>query len=50
MSIEEFKKRAKELGYSDEYIEEIISNYEEDKKEGINTDLSIYLIELPEEY
>ena len=37
MSIEEFKKRAKELGYSDEYIEEIIANYEEDKKEEDET-------------
>lgn len=50
MSIEEFKKKARELGYSDEYIEEVLEEYEEDKRAGIAPDLSIYLIELPEEY
>ena len=49
MSVEEFKKKARELGLSDEYIKEVLEGYEENKKIGIKTNLELFLIEPQEE-
>ena len=47
MNKDEFIKNAKELGYSDELIAEIISTHDEAAGEGINIPWEMDLIELP---
>jgi hypothetical protein len=44
---EEFIKKAKELGYTDEMINDDIKLHEEAAKQGIKTDYALDLIELP---
>lgn len=47
----EFKKEAKKLGYSDEEIKEIIAEYDEEIKIGINPiPLENMLVEKPIDY
>lgn len=43
----EFIQKAKELGYSDEVIEEIVQTHDEAKKDGINIPWESDLIDLP---
>lgn len=47
MEKEEFIKKAKELGYSDEMIAEDIKLHEEAEKNGIKVPWELRLIELP---
>ena len=51
MTKDEYVKKAKELGYSDESIQETIQIHEEAKKDlGIDLPYEMYLIELPINY
>jgi hypothetical protein len=47
MTKDEFINKAKELGYSDEAINEIIKTHDEAEKEGIKIPWETDLIELP---
>ena len=47
MNKDEFVTKAKELGYSDEDISEIIKTHDEAELEGIKIPWEIDLIELP---
>lgn len=47
MEKDEFIKKAKELGYTDEMIADDIRLHEEAKKEGIQIPWELRLIELP---
>lgn len=47
MGKEEFLKKAKEMGYSQELIDKIIKNMEEDIALGLPVDWGMCLIELP---
>ncbi len=47
MEKEEFIRKAKELGYTDQMIDEVIKLHEEAEKKGIKTDYEWHLIELP---
>ncbi len=42
-----FIKKAKEYGYSDEEIDEIIQDYEKYLKKGIDVDPIDFLVEMP---
>lgn len=44
---DEFIKKAKELGYTDEMIEEDIKLHEEAEKNGIKVPWELRLVELP---
>ena len=47
MGKEEFIIKAKEIGYTEDMIKEIIDNHEEFEKQGINIFYESELIELP---
>jgi hypothetical protein len=47
MNKDEFIKKAKELGYSDEAIADIVSIHDEAEKDGIKIPWEMDLIELP---
>lgn len=47
MEKDEFIKKAKELGYTDKMIEQIIKRHEEAERDGITIPLEWDLIELP---
>lgn len=47
MGKEEFIAKAKELGYADEIINEIVNNHEDAAKKGINITYEIELENLP---
>ena len=49
MNKEEFVKKAKELGYTEDMINEIIYNHENAEKEQIKIPWELELIELPVE-
>lgn len=49
MTKDDFIKKAKMLGYSDEQIQEIIDDHEEAKKDGVNIPYEIDLIALPKD-
>lgn len=44
---DEFIKKAKELGYTDEMIKRIVRRHDEAAEEGINLPYGLDLIELP---
>ena len=46
---DEFRKKMKELGWDDEYIEEIIEDHNEAKADGVNTPYDVYLFKAPDE-
>lgn len=50
MDKKEFTMRMKELGWSDEYIDECLRDYDEDERKGIALPLDSYLIEAPINY
>lgn len=43
----EFREKMKELGWDDEYIDEIIEDHNEAKAEGVNIPYEIHLFEAP---
>ena len=47
MSKDEYRKRMRELGWDDDYIESTIKTYEEAKKDGIFLPLEVHLVEAP---
>lgn len=47
MEKEEFVKKAKTMGYSDEDIKDIMDTHEDAEKHGIKSDYKDELIELP---
>lgn len=47
MEREEIIKRAKELGYTKEMIDNIFTSIEEANKIGIEVPIELYLVELP---
>lgn len=49
MTKDEFVLKAKELGYSDEHISEIIKIHDKAEKEGVGIPWEINLIRLPKD-
>lgn len=49
MTDNEFREKMKELGWDDEYIEEIIEDHNEAKADGVNTPYDVYLFKAPDE-
>ena len=47
MTEKEFTKEMQRLGWKDDYIKEILREYEEEKKNGVNMPLEMHLIEAP---
>ncbi len=47
MEKEEYMRRAKQLGYTDEMIQGDIELYEKAKKDGVKIEYESFLVELP---
>lgn len=47
MTDNEFREKMKELGWGDEYIDEIITEHNEANADGINIPYELHLVEAP---